>query len=73
MRRAEEEITRLNVEIRRFVTYLQDEDRYLRDCEALLCASSPVLAHQVKILRNVHARFNAEHLAKFVGNSSRMG
>jgi hypothetical protein len=64
MCRAEEEITRLNVEIRRFVTYLQDEDRYLRGCEELLHASNPAVAHQVKLLRNVRARFNAEHVAK---------
>ncbi|KIJ12622.1 hypothetical protein PAXINDRAFT_14547 [Paxillus involutus ATCC 200175] len=53
MRHAKEEITRLNVEVRCFVTYLQDEDQYLRGCEELLHASNPAVAHQVKLLRNV--------------------
>ncbi|KIK18075.1 hypothetical protein PISMIDRAFT_110128 [Pisolithus microcarpus 441] len=33
--RAEEEVIRLNVEIRRVVTYLVNEDQYLQACEAL--------------------------------------
>ncbi|KAF8842048.1 hypothetical protein BDN67DRAFT_900167, partial [Paxillus ammoniavirescens] len=34
---AEEEIQRLNIEIQRFITYLKDEDWYLKGCEELLC------------------------------------
>ncbi|KIJ58762.1 hypothetical protein HYDPIDRAFT_163072 [Hydnomerulius pinastri MD-312] len=64
MCRAEEEIERLDVEIHRFVTYLRDEDRYLRGCVELLWASHPALAYQVFLHRNVRARFNGEHLKK---------
>ncbi|KIM59696.1 hypothetical protein SCLCIDRAFT_27102 [Scleroderma citrinum Foug A] len=44
---AQEEIIQLNVEIHRFVTYLQDEDQYLHACEEQLLTSHPVLAHQI--------------------------
>ncbi|KIJ58808.1 hypothetical protein HYDPIDRAFT_178002 [Hydnomerulius pinastri MD-312] len=59
-----EEIKRLNVETRRLVTYLRDEDHYLQACEAQLHTSSPALAHQLKVLQNICARFNAHHLKK---------
>ncbi|KAG6327601.1 hypothetical protein ID866_11488 [Astraeus odoratus] len=59
---AQEEITQLNIEVRRFVTYLQDEDRYLHDCEMVLLSSSPALAYQVRILHNIHRRFNELHV-----------
>ncbi|KAI6034650.1 hypothetical protein BKA83DRAFT_4470170 [Pisolithus microcarpus] len=45
--RAEEEVVRLNVEIRRVVTYLVDEDRYLRACEGLYEDTNPMLAYQI--------------------------
>ncbi|KAH7905910.1 hypothetical protein BJ138DRAFT_1226137 [Hygrophoropsis aurantiaca] len=64
MCRAREEIQRLNIEIRRVVTYLQDEDKYLRACELQLHASHPALAHQVSIQRKIRARFNAYHLRR---------
>ena len=63
---AQEEIIRLNVEIRRFVTYLQDEDRYLRACEEKLLTSHPALAYQIQVLRNVRGRFNSSHLERLV-------
>jgi len=66
MCRAQEEIIRLNVEIRRFVTYLQDEDRYLRACEEKLLTSHPTLAYQIQVLRNVRGRFNSSHLERLV-------
>ncbi|KAG1799829.1 uncharacterized protein HD556DRAFT_1430551 [Suillus plorans] len=52
MCRAREEIQCLNVEVRRLVTYIRDEDKYLRACEDQLKAVSPTLAHQVAIHRN---------------------
>ncbi|KAG1900426.1 uncharacterized protein F5891DRAFT_1128589 [Suillus fuscotomentosus] len=52
MCRAREEIQQLNVEVRRLVTYIQDEEKYLRACEGQLKAVSPTLAHQVAIHRN---------------------
>ncbi|KAG1831413.1 hypothetical protein F4604DRAFT_1946633 [Suillus subluteus] len=46
MCRAQEEISRLNVEV----------------CEDQLKATSPALAHQVAIHRNIRGRFNSRHL-----------
>ncbi|KAG1842318.1 hypothetical protein C8R48DRAFT_679067 [Suillus tomentosus] len=59
MCRAREEIQWLNVEVRRLVTYIRDEEKYLRACEGQLKAVSPTLAHQVAIHRNVRGRFNS--------------
>ncbi|KAG2061021.1 hypothetical protein BDR06DRAFT_979256 [Suillus hirtellus] len=52
MCRAQEEIQRLNVEVWRLVTYIQDEDKYLRACEDQLKSVSPTLANQIAIHRN---------------------
>lgn len=60
--RAEEEIVRLNVEIHRVITYIRDEDAYLRGCEDAVTHHSPVLAHQILLYRNIRARYNADHL-----------
>ncbi|KAI5990753.1 hypothetical protein EDD15DRAFT_2169952 [Pisolithus albus] len=60
--RAEEEIKRLNVEIRRIITYLRDEDRYMRACIAELQVSHPPLAHQVQLYHNVRAKFTNHHI-----------
>ncbi|KAG1837203.1 hypothetical protein C8R48DRAFT_751645 [Suillus tomentosus] len=49
MCRAREEIQHLNMEVWRLVTYIRDEDKYLRACEDQLKAVSPTLAHQVAI------------------------
>ncbi|KAI5985463.1 hypothetical protein EDD15DRAFT_2175880 [Pisolithus albus] len=60
--RAEEEIERLNVEVRRILTYLHDEDRYMKACIAQLQVSHPPLAYQVQLYYNVRARFTDHHL-----------
>ncbi|KAI6022186.1 hypothetical protein BKA83DRAFT_4463979 [Pisolithus microcarpus] len=59
--RAEEEVTRLNVEIHRIVTYLIDEDRYLRACEALYRDTHPTLAHQISIYHGIRSHFTPSH------------
>ncbi|KIJ59156.1 hypothetical protein HYDPIDRAFT_70430, partial [Hydnomerulius pinastri MD-312] len=64
MCRAAEEITRLNVELRHFSTYLYNEDKYLLECEAQLHAVHPPLARQVACLRGVHRRFHNHHLER---------
>ncbi|KAH7917998.1 hypothetical protein BV22DRAFT_1108467 [Leucogyrophana mollusca] len=64
MRRAREEIQRLNIEVRRMATYLRDEDRYLRACEDQLRDRHPSLAHQIGIHRRVRSRFTAHHLQR---------
>ncbi|KAI6113495.1 hypothetical protein EV401DRAFT_1982963 [Pisolithus croceorrhizus] len=59
---AEEEVIHLNVEIHRVVTYLIDEDRYLRACEALYEDEDPILAYQISRYRNICSRFTPLHL-----------
>ncbi|KAI5994652.1 hypothetical protein EDD15DRAFT_2165753 [Pisolithus albus] len=60
--RAEEEIERLNVEIHRIVTYLRDEDHYMKACIAQLRVTHPPLAYQVQLYHNTRARFTDHHL-----------
>jgi hypothetical protein len=64
MCRAREEIQRLNIEVRRLVTYIRDEDTYLRTCEDQLKVTSPAIAHQIAIHRNTRGRFNSRHLKR---------
>ena len=61
LRRAKEEINRLNIEIRRFATYLRDEDAYLRLKESTITLSNPTLANQIAIHRMERGRFNVYH------------
>lgn len=65
LERAREEIQRLNVEIRRVVTYIRDEDKILRSKEADISLENPGLAHQVKLYRMERGRFNARHMERF--------
>ncbi|KAF8143148.1 hypothetical protein K438DRAFT_1876673 [Mycena galopus ATCC 62051] len=70
--RAREEIVRLNIEIRRLVTWIQDEGRFLRDREASLCSSEGktdeqaeadlLLAVQMKLYRRQRSRFDDKHM-----------
>ncbi|KAI6010243.1 hypothetical protein BKA83DRAFT_39478, partial [Pisolithus microcarpus] len=62
MRRAEEEIVRLNIKIHRVVTYMCDEDRFLCTCEEKIGNIYPALAHQVSWRRKLHSQFNGSHL-----------
>ncbi|KAF8169293.1 hypothetical protein K438DRAFT_1909518 [Mycena galopus ATCC 62051] len=52
---AREEIPRLNIEIRRFVTYMKDERAFLVDRESEIRAEDPVLAFFVWKYRNRRA------------------
>ncbi|KAF7347990.1 hypothetical protein MSAN_01751100 [Mycena sanguinolenta] len=63
--RANEEIQRLNLEIRRFVTYMRDEDDFLAREEGCLREEGEAgLAHQVGLLRMERARFTAVHMQR---------
>ena len=62
MCRAREEIQWLNIEIRRLVTYIRDEEKYLHECESRLKVIHPGLAHQVSHQCNVRGRFTLKHL-----------
>ncbi|KAJ7766007.1 hypothetical protein B0H14DRAFT_3510101 [Mycena olivaceomarginata] len=73
--RAREEIQRLNIEIRRVVTWIRDENRFLLDQEESLRSEegkSPedaemdrLLAVQVKLYRERRGRFDRTHIQRF--------
>lgn len=71
MKRAREEIDRLNIEIRRLVTYVVDEDAYLRKKEEEVYETDPILAHHVRLHRLERGRFNSLHL-KRLGDLSKL-
>ncbi|KAI5994859.1 hypothetical protein EDC04DRAFT_2872559 [Pisolithus marmoratus] len=58
----EEEIKHLNVKICHFITYLHDEDHYMRACITELQVGYPPLAYQVQLYHNVQAKFTNHHL-----------
>ncbi|KAJ7270013.1 hypothetical protein B0H12DRAFT_997107, partial [Mycena haematopus] len=63
--RANEEIQRLNIEIRRFVTYMRDEEAFLvREEESLRDEGEAGLAQQVRLLRMQRTRFTAVHMER---------
>ncbi|KAJ6470196.1 hypothetical protein C8R47DRAFT_988867 [Mycena vitilis] len=60
--RADEEIERLNIEIRRLITYMRDEEVFLlRQETCVLATHGPALAHQVALYRMQQGRFNDGH------------
>ncbi|KAF8341119.1 hypothetical protein F5887DRAFT_888021, partial [Amanita rubescens] len=65
MQRAREEIDRLNVEIRRVVTYIADETTFLRAKESSLAQTNPLLAHQIALYRLERGRANTTHSTRF--------
>jgi hypothetical protein len=66
MERAKEEITRLNVEIQRVITYMRDEERFLRRKEIEIKCDDPSLAHQIHLIRMERGRFTDIHMARFI-------
>ncbi|KAJ7032930.1 hypothetical protein C8F04DRAFT_1211033 [Mycena alexandri] len=69
--RAKEEIKRLNVEIRRFITWMSDEDRFLRRQEEE--AESPGEAALIRKHRMERGRFDAGHMERLVKLSKKRG
>lgn len=65
LQRAQEEIKRLNIEIRRVITYMQDEGHFLEEQESLLVDTKPELAHQIALYRREHGRSNSLHTRRF--------
>ncbi|KAF8142374.1 hypothetical protein K438DRAFT_2030121 [Mycena galopus ATCC 62051] len=73
--RAREEIKRLNIEIRRVVTWIHDENRFLRKMERNLRdgdgkseterEEDSYMAVQVRLYRQQHGRFDEGHLKRF--------
>lgn len=65
IKRAREEIQRLNVEIRRVITHMVDEENYLLEQEESMHASDPVLAYHIGNYRLQRTRFSSLHLKRF--------
>jgi len=63
---AHEEITRLNIEIRRVVTYMKDKKHFLIRMQEKLVDTQPHLAHQVKLDQDERGQFNEVHIKCFV-------
>lgn len=59
--RAEEEISRLNVEIPRLATFMRDENNFLCCNEEEIQATHPALAHQISLHRMEGSRFILHH------------
>ncbi|KAJ7109052.1 hypothetical protein C8R43DRAFT_905012 [Mycena crocata] len=79
LERADEEIMRLNIEIRRFVTYMYDEEAFLlREEGRIREECGDLMAHQVRRYRMRQGRFNDDHryrlckLARVPGFSGRL-
>ncbi|KAJ6493462.1 hypothetical protein C8R45DRAFT_187933 [Mycena sanguinolenta] len=72
--RAEEEIQRLNVEIRRLVTYMHDEEAFLSREEGRLREEGREgIAVQVGLLRPERGRFTSLHMARLTKLSKEAG
>jgi hypothetical protein len=65
LERAREEIQRLNIEILRVITYLCDEDVFLKKKEDEIRLYDSSLAHQVSLHRRERGRFNSQHMNHF--------
>ncbi|KAF8212930.1 hypothetical protein K438DRAFT_1565919 [Mycena galopus ATCC 62051] len=73
LQRAREEIPRLNIEIRRFVTYMKDERAFLVDRESEIRAEDPVLAFFVRKYRNRRGRFDDIHSKRLLAMRKKLG
>jgi hypothetical protein len=72
--RADEEIARLNVEIRRLVTFMADEEAFLTREEGRLGEEGNAeLAHQVGLVRMECARFTELHMSRLMKLSKEVG
>lgn len=64
LKRAEEEIQRLNVEIPRLVTYMIDEDEFLREREEATALVDSGLAYQIRLYRLERSRYTTLHMQR---------
>lgn len=62
---AESELTRLHTEIRRMVTYMEDEDCAHHLAAERVASSDPALALQIRLQGNMRSRFNCIHRQRF--------
>lgn len=59
--RAKEEIQRLNVEIRRLITYMHDEELLISEAVEKYSYVDPPLSHQIELYGLRRSRFNDGH------------
>ncbi|KAJ7440038.1 hypothetical protein FB451DRAFT_1059100 [Mycena latifolia] len=71
--RAKEEISRLNVEIRRFVTYMRDEKEVLDARAEEVERTDPNLAYFIRQYQWKRERFNSGHMKRFVSMEQKLG
>lgn len=62
---AETELTRLHTEIRRLLTYIEDEGAIIRDTAEKLQEVDPALALQVRLHGQMRSRFDKLHRQRF--------
>ncbi|TFK57757.1 hypothetical protein BDN72DRAFT_730691, partial [Pluteus cervinus] len=65
LERAREEIKRLNIEVRRLLTYMQDEENFLDVSIVVLKQTDLALANEVFIYQQERARANNNHRKRF--------
>lgn len=63
--RAREEIERLNIEIRRMITHMRDEEAFLLHAEKNAAVSNPILAFHIGTYRLDRTRFFHLHRSNF--------
>ncbi|KAJ7670822.1 hypothetical protein DFH06DRAFT_981090 [Mycena polygramma] len=71
--RAKEEIQWLDIEIRRFVTYIKDEREFLVAKETEVEETDPCLAFFVRRYRMCHGRFEEIHMDRFKKMAAALG
>lgn len=62
---AESELTRLHTEIRRMVTYMEDEEAAIHMAAEGVCSSELALALQIQLQGNLCSQFNHIHRQRF--------
>ncbi|KAG6838459.1 hypothetical protein C0991_011529 [Blastosporella zonata] len=65
MERAREEIQRLNIEIKRVVTHMRDEEAFLLRKEREVACTNKALAYQVYLYREERTQFYDAHRRRF--------
>lgn len=73
MNRAREELDRLDIEIKRFVTYIRDEREFLLKKELELAVVDPDLAFFVGKYRNRRGRFDDIHMKRLQACKDKLG
>ncbi|KAK7031920.1 hypothetical protein R3P38DRAFT_3313830 [Favolaschia claudopus] len=73
LKRAKEEIQRLNIEIKRFVTYMDDEKELLLKTRREVEQGNPVLAFFIRRYGHQRGRFNTIHMEKLRELAAKLG